>query len=54
MSLDEVDAALMATYDDLMAMLAKEVTCVGCRRSVESLVHQVCTYIIKASNGGRG
>jgi hypothetical protein len=41
MSLDEISAALMVTFDDLMTTLSKEVTCVGCRRSVETLVHQV-------------
>lgn len=41
MSLDEVSAALMVTFKDLMSTLSTEVTCVGCRRSVESLVHRL-------------
>ena len=41
MSSDEISAALMVTFDDLMSTLANEVTCVGCRRSVETLVHRL-------------
>lgn len=41
MSSDEISAALMVTFDDLMTTLSNEVTCVGCRRSVETLVHRL-------------
>jgi hypothetical protein len=41
MLLDEVSAALMVTFDDLMSTLSKEVTCVGCSRSVESSVQRL-------------
>ena len=33
---DEVTAALMCSFKDIEDTLAKEVSCVGCRRSVES------------------
>jgi hypothetical protein len=41
LSRDEVTAALMVNFDDLMTTLSLEVACVGCRRSVEALLQKL-------------
>jgi len=38
---DEVTAALMCSFKDIEDTLAKEVSCVGCRRSVESMLNKL-------------
>ena len=38
---DEVTAALMVNFDDIMNTLSSEVSCVGCRRSVESMLQKL-------------
>ena len=40
---DEVTAALMVNFDELMSTLSTEVSCVGCRRSVEAMLQKLCT-----------
>ena len=41
MSKDELSAAFMVTFDDLLAVLSAQVPCVGCRRSVECLLDEL-------------
>lgn len=38
---DELSVALMVNFDDLMGTLSGEVSCVGCRRSVEALLNKL-------------
>ena len=38
---DEVTAALMVKFDDIYSTLGSEVACVGCRRSVESMLQKL-------------
>lgn len=38
---DEITAALMVDFNDLMSTMATEVTCVGCRRSVETMLQKL-------------
>ena len=38
---DELTAALMVNFNDLMSTLATEVSCVGCRRSVEAMLQKL-------------
>ncbi len=44
LSKDEVSAALMVNFEDFSATLTTEVNCVGCRRSVESLLEKLHAY----------
>lgn len=41
LSRDEVTAALMVNFDDLSATMSNEVSCVGCRRSVENMLQKL-------------
>merc|ERR1711881_533690 len=38
---DEVTAALMVNFEDITNTLSTEVSCVGCRRSVESMLQKL-------------
>ena len=38
---DELAAALMVNFNDLIGTLSNEVTCVGCRRSVECMLQKL-------------
>jgi len=38
---DELTAALMVNFNDLMGTLSSEVSCVGCRRSVEAMLQKL-------------
>ena len=38
---DELTAALMVNFNDLMSTLSTEVSCVGCRRSVEAMLQKL-------------
>ena len=38
---DEVTAALMVNFDDIQNTLSAEVSCVGCRRAVESMLQKL-------------
>merc|ERR1719309_462403 len=38
---DELSAAFMVPFEDLLNLLGTEIPCVGCRRSVESLLQKL-------------